>query len=484
MGSPFPLIDQLQARLSLYGGELAQMPGQGLVSLVLGLPEAPLRAPRLPGPQFQLMHPQGEELKAGYGIAAEWRASGGRRLLALRDQALALASGWRRIDPENTGCGGFAFLGFAARPQPGGEPGPDDLPNALLRVPEIALRTRRGQAALVLNARLPVKQPAPLIARWLAQLEQLVPALYRPVPPPHCSDPPAPGGSELGGGGEGGPSIPVALEDSLDTPGPAAWRRLLRSALDQIANQQFQKVVIARRRRILGSRPFDIDRLLASLADSYPSCQIFSLHHGKGCFVAATPERLLRLKGNRVEVDALAGTTSRAAEAGRDGALAQALRGSAKNLHEHRLVIDAIRDALAQLTTAIEIPAEPDIMRLANVHHLWTRIGAQFDTPMDVFTLAELLHPTPATNGEPRHEARAWLTRCDPFERGWYTGAAGIVEPDLSGELWVLLRCADIRERTADLYAGAGIVEGSDPALEWREVEHKLCAMLTALRRA
>ncbi len=103
---------------------------------------------------------------------------------------------------------------------------------------------------------------------------------------------------------------------------------------------------------------------------------------------------------------------------------------------------------------------------------------------LTVFTLAELLHPTPATNGEPRREASAWLSHCDPFDRGWYTGAAGLVEPDLSGELWVLLRCADIHNQTADLFAGAGIVEGSDPALEWRETEHKLDAMLSALRFA
>ena len=191
MGSPFPLLDQLQARVSLYGRELDLLGGQGLVSLALRLPEAPLRAPRLAGPQFQLLHPQGGELKAGYGIAAEWRAAGGDRLSVLRDQARHLASGWRRIDPEGTGCGGFAFLGFAARPRPGAQTGPDDLPNALLRVPEIALRTRPGQAALVLNAGLPAS-PAALIARWLALLERLVPALYRapPAPPTQRQPPP------------------------------------------------------------------------------------------------------------------------------------------------------------------------------------------------------------------------------------------------------------------------------------------------------
>lgn len=495
MGGTFDLLDQIKARLHLYGRELARSTAQeGLISLALTLPEVPARAPSLGGAQFQLVHPQRREMQVGYGIAAEWQASGGERLRTLRERGHRLAATWRQTDPEGTGCAPFAFLGFAARPEearcetwaeargqvrardrgqvPAAVSGaycgeaqgdaPAELPNALLRIPEIALRTRRGQAALILNARLPAS-PTDLLVRWAALLDRLVPVLYQPAPPP----------------------LPTAaLRRGLETPSPQGWQRLLRSALDRIDSQDFQKVVLARRLRISGGRAFDIPRLLATLAESYPSCQILSMRHGARTFVAATPERLLSLRGNRVEIDALAGTSSRAAEAGRDGALAQALRGSAKNLHEHRLVIEAIRDALGPVAARIDIPAEPDIMRLANVHHLWTRISARFDAPMDVFTLAELLHPTPATNGEPRREANAWLSHCDPFDRGWYTGAAGLVDPDLSGELWVLLRCADIHDQTADLFAGAGIVEGSDPALEWRETEHKLDAMLSALRFA
>jgi menaquinone-specific isochorismate synthase len=200
--------------------------------------------------------------------------------------------------------------------------------------------------------------------------------------------------------------------------------------------------------------------------------------------VAATPERLLTLRGKQIEVDALAGTASRAVELHRDGALARALKGCAKNLHEHRLVVDAIREALGRCATDIEAAPEPEVMQLNNAQHLWTRISARSVNGTDVFSLAELLHPTPATNGQPREQACDWLTRSDPFDRGWYTGAAGILEPDLTGELWVLLRCAEVQGQTADLFAGAGIVEGSDPAMEWRETEHKLAAMLTALQFA
>ncbi len=102
----------------------------------------------------------------------------------------------------------------------------------------------------------------------------------------------------------------------------------------------------------------------------------------------------------------------------------------------------------------------------------------------DLLDLAHRLHPTPATNGEPRRAARHWLRLAEPDGRGWYTGAAGVLEPDLSGELWVLLRCAEVTGEEAQLYAGAGIVAGSDPLAEWRETAHKLSAMATALRFA
>jgi isochorismate synthase len=462
MPAPLVLLDQMKARLRASAMALVPADSEGFVSLTLALPQAPTTTPTLDGPQFQFIHGLRNERRIGYGTAGEWQAAGPDRLSTLRAHAQGLAASWRQFDPDHTGLRGFALLGFAAGPAAVQDATPEDLPNALLRLPEIALSTNRDQAALVLSSRLPADRPR-LLEHWSALLDRLVPALYQPPPSP------------LG---------PAHIRRCLDTPNATGWQHLLETALERIAAKELQKVVLARRLRLEGSRRFDLTRLLAALPTLFPSCQIVSIRHGARSFVAATPERLLSLRGNRLEVDALAGTASRAAEAGRDGALARALRGSAKNLHEHRLVIQAIRDALGQCTERIEVPSEPDIMQLSNVQHLWTRIVATLDKPTDVFALAELLHPTPATNGQPQREASAWLRHSDPFERGWYTGAAGTLEPDLSGELWVLLRCADIHERTADLYAGAGIVAGSDPTQEWCETEHKLAAMLTALRLA
>lgn len=459
---PDHLLEHLKARINDSLADLNSATAEGFLSLVLELPPLPGHLPSLAGPQFLFRHVHRAEQRLGYGIAQEWSAAGPERLANLRAQALSLASAWRQLDPDDTGFQGFAFLGFAARPTEDLDPSPNDLPNALLRIPELALCTRRGRAVLVFTAPLPTKR-ARLLLRWSALLDRLIPALATPTSRPQG---------------------PIFIRRHSEIPGASGWERLLAKALDRIEAGELRKVVLARQLRIEGSRDFDLDRLLDALGQAYPSCQVLSIRHGTSHFVAATPERLLSLRGNRVEVDALAGTTRRAVEAERDGALAQEMRDSTKCLHEHELVIQAIRDALQGQARHIEVAPQPDIMRLSNVQHLWTRISATFDRPTDVFTLAELLHPTPATNGQPRRRASAWLRHHDPLKRGWYTGAAGIIEPDLSGELWVLLRCADIQARTADLFAGGGIVQGSDPDQEWRETEHKLDAMLSALRLA
>jgi isochorismate synthase len=462
MLAPLDTLSHLKARLGEHATAVASAGDQGFVSLVLELPETPVTLPQIAGSQFQLLHSHREELRAGYGVAGEWHASGPDRLSELRRQAFALSDSWQHLDPDETGFKGFALLGLAARATDPAQVPTSKLPNALLWLPEAALHVKRGQAAVVLTSGLPTTRER-IIGRWDRLLDQLIPRTSEPAP---------------------GPLRPARLKRCLETPDADAWRGLLRAALGQIAAGDIQKVVLARRLRIESSRQLDLGRLVTALTFFFPSCQVVNIRRADARFVAATPERLFSLRGNRVEADALAGTASRAVESKRDGALAEALRRSSKNLHEHRLVVQDICAALGSYTSRIEAPAEPDVMRLNNAQHLWSRISASLDTRTDVFALAESLHPTPATNGTPRGRASAWLRQSDPFDRGWYTGVSGTVEPDLTGELWVLLRCAEIRDRAADLYAGAGIVAGSDPMMEWRETEHKLAAMLTALQFA
>lgn len=456
------LLEQLKARLHEKITTLPLGTGKGYVSLVLELPDALDMAPDVAGPRFHFAHNHRGDLRAGYGIAGEWHAHGPTRLQDLRKIAKTVAAHWQQADPDETGFSGFAMLGFAASEQAAQLADAGDLPNAMFWLPELALITHASQSALILSA--PLDVAADRVSRqWVRCLERVVPSLGLPALDP---------------------LTPAHLSAGESLPGLEAWRELVLDALAAIENDELEKVVVCRRLRLEAQRRFDLNRLNAALSYLFPSCQVVNIRRHVESFVAATPERLFTQRHNRVEADAIAGTACRAEDSDVDAQLTVDLRHCEKNLHEHHLVTEAVVDALGQCCRALELPDGPGVMQLNNAQHLWSLVRGELRPGVDVFELAERLHPTPATNGQPRQQARAWLGEHEPLERGWYSGVAGVVEPDLSGELWVLLRCARIQDRVAVLYAGAGIVAGSDPVSEWRETEHKLAAISTALQFA
>lgn len=458
MLKPLNPLDQLKARLREAADQLP-LGAKGWVSLILELPQPLDTAPDLGGPSFYLAHAERGELYAGYGVAAEWRAEGPERLARLRRIAATWSQDWFQLDPDETGLVAAGLLGFAATPDPQVD---DDLPNALLWLPEVALIRRHGRSALALTAARPTAR-ANLLKRWEAWLERLVPRLDAALPSAANASPP---------------------EGACDQPEFAEWSRLVLSALDDILGGRLEKVVLCRRQRLKRGRRFDPERLRSVLGGLFPSCQVIHVRRATSDFVAATPERLFRQRGDRVEADAIAGTAQRSGDEGQDLARQRALLACPKNRHEHQVVVDAVRAALAPCCRVLEDAAGPQILALDNAYHLQTRLRGLLRPGIDAFALAERLHPTPATNGQPREAAADWLRAHEPFARGWYTGVAGLIAPDMSGELWVLLRCARIRGQEAELYAGAGIVAGSEPEGEWQETEHKLAAMSKALRFA
>lgn len=467
MLAPLDLLEQLQARLDEALDSLNPATGAGLASIVLALPGAPALPPELPGPRFSLLHGRRGELRAGFGIAAQYRASGPGRLQRLGARARALSRHWQHVDPDETGFHGFALLGFAADPGPPGLPAArrdpvSGLPNTLLWVPELALWRLGDQAALILTTRLPVSRER-LRRRWMDRVMQLTAGLTEPIP---------------------APLTPGPLQHVGSLPGLLDWQRLVDATLGEIQRGAMEKAVLCRRVGLRGRRRFDLHRLQGVLTWLFPACQVIRISQGRSSFVAATPERLLQVRDRHVEVDAIAGTAGRSASSTEDAALTNHLMQSEKDRREHAVVVEALRRALTGCCADLRVPTRPRVLQLHNTQHLWTPLRARLPAVRDLFDLAERLHPTPATNGEPRKAAWEWLRGAEPMERGWYTGAAGVLEPDLSGELWVLLRCAEVEGNEARLYAGAGIVAGSDPLTEWRETGHKLSAMATALRFA
>jgi menaquinone-specific isochorismate synthase len=252
---------------------------------------------------------------------------------------------------------------------------------------------------------------------------------------------------------------------------------MIDDALAQIRAQTLEKVVPMTLCHVTSASAFDVAAALAKMRASYPECVRFAFQRGEATFLGASPERLLARHNLAVEADALAGSAPR----GNDEITMRALLASDKDRREHQVVVNAIRGALSPLSCEIRVPDAPVIRSLRNVHHLWTPITATLTHPMHVLDLVRALHPTPAVCGTPREAAIAWIAAHEPAQRGWYAGAVGWFDASGDGAFSVAIRSGVLERHEAWLYAGAGIVEGSDPSAEYAETRVKQSPMLTAL---
>lgn len=154
-----------------------------------------------------------------------------------------------------------------------------------------------------------------------------------------------------------------------------------------------------------------------------------------------------------------------------------------KERREHRIVVEAIAEAMRELCDEVDIPPAPKFMRLPNLQHLWTPVSGRARGEIDLFDALARIHPTPAVLGFPPKAARAFLDRAGEERDGLYTGLAGWIDLAGDGEAAVVLRSAFLRGREAALWAGAGIMADFDPAAEWEETELKMATMRDALER-
>ena len=264
------------------------------------------------------------------------------------------------------------------------------------------------------------------------------------------------------------------------------WRHVVRSAVAEMELGAFDKVVLARKVDVTANRPFVLHDILARLASLYPSCAVF---HFDG-FVGASPETLVRRSGREILSHPLAGTVARSGDSGTDEALLAQLMASGKDRWEHQLVVDAIVARLAPMCDRLEVPTTPSVLALRNVSHLGTALtGTLLGEPSSgrpvptSLQLAATLQPTPAVGGHPTGPALRWQRDNEGFDRGHYAGPVGWTDARGDGEWALGLRSADLSGYHAALYAGSGIVVGSDPDAELAETQLKLQALLAALVR-
>lgn len=263
---------------------------------------------------------------------------------------------------------------------------------------------------------------------------------------------------------------------------PGHYEASIRTALGRIAAGDFRKIVLARAKDLRASAPFHPLQVLNGLRQRYADCFAFSVANGRGqSLIGASPERLLRVSGGLMTTEALAGSAPRGTSASEDAALAGALLRDEKELSEHACVLDSILRRLKPLGLEPRHPARPVLRRLANVQHLHTPVEAPVTSQTRVLDVLAGLHPTPAVGGSPREAAVPCIRKLESFPRGLYAGALGWLNARGEGEFFVGLRSALVDGATARLYAGAGIVSGSEPAKELAETELKFVAMQASL---
>jgi len=270
---------------------------------------------------------------------------------------------------------------------------------------------------------------------------------------------------------------PVGIRYAEGSLNVADWQGAVAQAVGRITAGELDKVVLARDLVAAADENIDPRWLLHHLADRYDSCFTFAVDG----LVGATPELLVRRTGDRVDSRVLAGTVRRRGDKAADARLAEGLLASTKDLEEHAFAVRSVTEVLARHCASLTVPAHASVLSLANVQHLATDITGRLADDASALALAGQLHPTAAVCGTPTEAAFTVIRELEGMDRGRYAGPVGWVDSRGDGEWGIALRCAEVSGRTARLFAGCGIVAGSDPDAELAESQAKLVPIRDAL---
>ncbi|NNJ11842.1 isochorismate synthase [Chloroflexales bacterium ZM16-3] len=394
------------------------------------------------------------------GLGSAWDiAAGGEGRFA------SAAAAWRDLigsacvdaDPSLPFAGPVAAAGFSFDPIRPASGLWADFPDGLLVLPRMLLARQGDVASLTFNGLVgPETSSVALHLSAARRLRDLVGGPWRAARP-----------------AEG---LPV--EEAMPA---STWRGIVADAVSDLRAGAMEKVVLAREVRLHAEADLDIPAALETLRRDYPDTFVFAVARGGRAFLGASPERLVSLRGGVVSASGLAGSIARGATPEADARLGDELLSSEKDRHEHAVVVGMIRAALADLCTAVESPAEPALMKVRNIQHLFTPVSGRIAGGRGVLDLVAALHPTPAVGGQPRDLALEWIRAHERLDRGWYASPVGWIDAQGEGEFAVALRSALVSKREAALFAGCGIVSGSDPHREEQESQLKLRPMLGAL---
>lgn len=375
------------------------------------------------------------------------------------------AAGWRSMGDGEEALRFYGGFSFRDDHRPAGRW--EAFPVALFHLPEVEF-DGEGRGPARLRVRVPSGDDA-AGARDRAEAEaDRLEALLR-HPEDHTED-----AASAGGAG--------ACTRSGDRE---LWMEAVERTLEAIGQGRLSKAVLARTLDVELDRHLSTVDVTLALWHQHPGTHAFLFEPRPGVrLLGAAPEALATLRDGRVTATAVAGSVRRGSHPDEDRALARQLLESRKDRAEHRVVVEDMVARLAPFTGPVTAQAEPHVLTLARIQHLETEMEAPAARGHTVLELVEALHPTPAVCGVPRDEALSFLLETEPFHRGWYAGPVGWFDTEGEGHFVPALRTAVGDGARWRLFAGAGIVDGSDPALEWEETAIKFVPVLRALSAA
>ncbi len=276
------------------------------------------------------------------------------------------------------------------------------------------------------------------------------------------------------------PASPVALRYADGAMSGADWAHQVHEAVRRIGSSGLEKVVLARDLLAISDTQIDVRWPLRRLASSYPSCWTY---HVRGLF-GATPEMLVRRERGLVTSRVLAGTIRRTGDDAHDLALAGALARSSKDLEEHEYAVRSVAHALAPHCTSMNVPEAPFVLHLPNVMHLASDVAGVIgpaDGDSNALALAAALHPSAAVGGTPSDLSVDTIAELEQMDRERYAGPVGWIDAGGDGEWGIALRCGIVDGARVRLFAGCGIVAGSEPESELAEAQAKFVPVRDAL---
>ncbi len=398
---------------------------------------------------------------AGVGAAVELMAWGEERYRKIESDARDLFAGAYIVDGGNRQAGPRLFGGFAFRSDFALDNTWSIYTPAFFVLPHYQLLCSGGQTWLTINAQIPQDEgPEPLIPDLQAALTEKINSLKADTRRPAAAQ-----------------SAVISVDYPMSR---SAWAQMLAEATSRIHAGELTKVVLARAAELRFAGRIKLLPILRHLARHYADCYRFLFEPRPNyAFYGASPELLASAQRRRMQTMALAGSIGRGCDAAADRALGQDLLNNAKEVHEHDIVLQKMRERLTALARSLSV-SSTRLLKLSNIQHLCTDIHAELRSDLGILPIVEALHPTPALGGDPREKAVQLIRALEPIPRGWYGAPVGWIDARLDGEFAVAIRSAVAQEARAWIYAGAGIVAGSQPDREWEESELKFRPMLDA----